>query len=128
MLAIDPAELSPDAKLANVSHIKQKGEGALDSVRDELKDARADLLVCDMNQHPFRACEAIKALAVAVRTGGLIIMTMKFFGLGRDRDRQVDRVTRTLGDLVTNTKCLWLLSNTVNERTFVAWRSATQPS
>lgn len=123
VLAIDPAALSPDARLPNVCHIKRKAEDALGAVHNELEEAQADLLVCDMNQHPFRACEAVKALAAAVQPGGLVIMTMKFFGLGRDRRSQEERVTQMLGELVRDTKCLWLLSNTVNERTFVAWRA-----
>eukprot|EP00803_Ostreobium_quekettii_P002612 evm.model.scf_107.10 EVM.evm.TU.scf_107.10 scf_107:135093-147079(-) len=125
VLAIDPAALSPSALLPNVFHIRLKGEEALSAVQDNLAGCAADLLVCDMNQHPYRAAEAVEGLIPAVRPGGLILITLKFPGVGRDRQPQVAKVTSKLAKLVEGCQCLWLMANTVNERTFIAWRSAS---
>lgn len=125
VIAIDPAELSPELVLRNVHHIKLKSELAGKRLRALLGNGQADMLVADMNQHPDTTVEAVKPLLPFVRPGGLIIMTMKFYGIGRDRTAVHARIVASLGNMIEchNAKAVWLMANTVNERTFVATRS-----
>ena len=83
--------------------------------------AVADLLVCDMNTHPEQVCAAIVPLLPCLKSGARILCTMKFFGRGRERSAAIARFQQDLGGptVVTNCCCVWLLSNTVHERTFV---------
>ena len=83
--------------------------------------AVADLLVCDMNTHPEQVCAAIVPLLPCLKSGARILCTMKFFGRGRERSVAIARFQQDLGGptVVTNCSCVWLLSNTVHERTFV---------
>ena len=125
VIAIDPADLSPELLLPNVQHLKCKSELAGKHVRSLLCDDKADLLVADMNQHPDTTVEAIKPLLPHVKAGGTIIMTMKFYGLGRDRTAVHARITEAFGSMIdsASAKVVWLMANTVNERTFFAKRS-----
>jgi hypothetical protein len=63
--------------------------------------------------------DLIRSLVPAVRSGGLIIVTLKFAGVGRQRDSMVAKAQKLLGPSVSVFKCLWLLSNTVTERTLL---------
>lgn len=63
--------------------------------------------------------EYVKQLLPSVRSGGYIIVTMKFAGVGRVRDSMVSKAQQKLGITVAVRKCLWLLSNTVTERTLL---------
>lgn len=83
--------------------------------------AVADLLVCDMNTHPEQVCAAIVPLLPCLKSGARILCTMKFFGRGRERSAAIARFQQDLGgpSVVTDCCCVWLLSNTVHERTFV---------
>lgn len=125
VIAVDPAELSPELLLPNVHHIKLKSELAGKHVGALLGDGKADMIVADMNQHPDTTVEAIKPLLPFVRPGGIVIMTMKFYGLGRDRAAVHARITAALGNMIdpSSAKAVWLMANTVNERTFIAMRS-----
>lgn len=125
VIAVDPAELSSELLLPNVHHIKLKSELAGKHVAALLGCGKADMLVADMNQHPDTTVEAIKPLLPFVRPGGNIIMTMKFYGIGRDRAAVHARITAAFGDMIdgSTAKAVWLMANTVNERTFVAQRS-----
>lgn len=125
VIAIDPAELSAELILPNVNHIKMKSELAGNHVRALLDNGKADMLVADMNQHPDTTVEAVKPLLPFLRPGGIIIMTMKFYGIGRDRAAVLARITAALGSMIEypSAKAVWLMANTVNERTFVAMRS-----
>lgn len=125
VIAIDPAQLSPELLLPNVHHIKCKSEVAADNIRALLGSNKIDLIVADMNQHPDTTIQAIIPLLEFVKAGGLIIMTMKFYGIGRDRSAVQARITKTLASRidVVNANAVWLMANTVNERTFIAKRS-----
>ena len=83
--------------------------------------AVAGLLVCDMNTHPESVCAAIVPLLPCLKSGAWIICTMKFFGRGRERSEAIARFQQDLGgaQVVTDCCCVWLLSNTVHERTFI---------
>ena len=130
VIAIDPAELSTELLLPNVHHIRMKSELAGKHVRALLGNNKADMLVADMNQHPDTTVEAIKPLLPFVKPGGVIIMTMKFYGLGRDRAAVHARITAAFGNMIEypSAKAVWLMANTVNERTFVAKRSHELPT
>jgi hypothetical protein len=124
VIAVDPAELSPELSLPNVHHLQCKSELAGDAIETLLEGEKADLLVADMNQHPDTTVQAMKPLLPFVKPGGTIIMTMKFYGLGRDRSAPESRVLEALGCSVEpeSGKAVWLMANTVNERTFIAVR------
>lgn len=49
-------------------------------------------------------------------------MTFKFSGVGRDRTTPLADFVRALGPGLHGYECVWLLSNTVTERTLLAWR------
>ena len=125
VIAIDPAQLSAELILPNVHHIRMKSELAGKQVRGLLGNGKADMLVADMNQHPDTTVEAVKPLLPFLKPGGIIIMTMKFYGIGRDRAAVHARITAAFGSAIEypSTKAVWLMANTVNERTFVATRS-----
>ena len=125
VIAIDPAQLSAELVLPNVQHIKMKSELAGKCVGALLGNGQADLLVADMNQHPDTTVEAVKPLIPFLRPGGIIIMTMKFYGIGRNRAAVHARIAAAFGSTIEyrSAKAVWLMANTVNERTFVATRS-----
>ena len=126
VIAIDPAKLSSELLLPNVHHLMCKSEAAGAQVKALVGGGKADLLVADMNQHPDTTVQAIKPLLPFVKAGGVIVMTMKFYGLGRDRTAVHARTVDAFGNMIeeTSAKVVWLMANTVNERTFIAKRSS----
>lgn len=122
VIAVDPAELSPDLSLSNVHHLRCKSEVAGTHINTLLDGEKADLLVADMNQHPDTTLQAMKPLLPFVKAGGLIIMTMKFYGLGRDSSATEARIIEKFGSSIesSSAKTVWLMANTVNEQTFIA--------
>lgn len=122
VIAVDPAELAPEALRENVIHLRLKSDCVGAELREVLGDEQVDLLVCDMNQHPEGTARTLLPLLYYVRPGGAVIMTMKFFGLGRERLECVRRVNQILQEYTAPGSCHWLLANTVHERTYVTWR------
>ena len=124
VIAVDPADLSPELLLPNVHHVRCKSEDAGEQIQAVLQGRKADVLVADMNQHPDTTVEAMKPLLPWLKTGGLIVMTMKFYGIGRDRSAVELRTQEAFGEMIVpnKSKFFWLMANTVNERTFVAIR------
>ena len=65
---------------------------------------------------------------------GRLVFTVKFFGrnyradlvagYGPGKEEVVQEVIDQLGSLVEDVQCVWLLSNTVFERTLIATRSS----
>ena len=49
-------------------------------------------------------------------------MTFKNRGVGRDRSDALDKVKKEFGEGLRGYECIWLLANTVNETTLLAWR------
>ena len=119
MLAVDPAEMSSAALRKNVTHLRSK---AADAMSDIATFGLGDLLVCDMNHHVCDAIPVIQTAIPYVRQGGLIILTLKFFGIGRDRTRWVKKIRNDFKGAAEVLQVLWLHANTVNERTLVARR------
>lgn len=87
-----------------------------------LKGTQVDMLVADMNQHPDVTVLAMQPLLQFLKPGGAIIMTMKFYGIGRDRLSAQATTAAAFESIVElqNAKVVWLMANTVNERTFIA--------
>ena len=85
VVAVDPAELSSAClQLPNVRHVQQSSE-AVDAILAALGDHRVDCIVCDMNQ-PVHFCGAcIAPLLDLLAPGGWVILTLKFYGMARDR-------------------------------------------
>ena len=81
-----------------------------------------DVLVADMNQHPDVTVSAVQPLLRFLKSGGAIVMTMKFYGIGRDRLAAQAKTIAAFQDHVSlqGAQVVWFMANTVNERTFIA--------
>lgn len=126
MVAIDPAQMSRDALLSNVHHLQMKADNALEPIRNILGSQQADLMVADMNKHPATTARAMLSLMSVLRPGGTIIMTLKFYGVGREKHKKTERVVADIFDDAIepgSIKTLWLLANSVSEATLVAVRA-----
>ena len=73
-----------------------------------------------MNKHPAAVVGLVLELLPLVREGGWIIVTMKYYGVGRDRSKWTLKLTSELAPYTSICKVVWLLANTVNERTLIA--------
>lgn len=80
----------------------------------------AVLLVCDMNCHPGDAVPAINPLLSCIAPGGWLVLTLKFFGLGKDKSKWHSRVVERLGRTCIRHRMLWCYANSDYERTFIA--------
>eukprot|EP00897_Mesotaenium_endlicherianum_P005874 jgi/Mesen1/5314/ME000265S04471 len=123
VVAIDPAVLSPDALRSNVTHFQKKVEDVVYDLEAWPQGLQASVLVCDMNKHPVQAARMLKPLLPFVAPGGLIIMTMKFHGKGRSKVNQLQEVILALTNIVEGAAFIWLMANSIYERTFVAVKS-----
>ncbi|GBF88771.1 hypothetical protein Rsub_01672 [Raphidocelis subcapitata] len=124
--AVDPAELAPSVlELPAVRHVRALSEAAGPALEALLPAGGAELLVSDMCAHPVQAVKVLRPLLRLLRPGGLLVMTLKLPGVGRDRTGVVARVRRDLGPEVveSSVKAVWLLSNTACERTLIARRA-----
>ncbi|GAB4813429.1 hypothetical protein N2152v2_000475 [Parachlorella kessleri] len=85
--------------------------------------AEADVLVCDMNAHPSEMLRLLADMAGYLRPGGLAVLTLKFFGKGRDKSKWKALLKAELGCLgFHDVKVEWLVANTQHERTCIARR------
>ncbi|KAH9331137.1 hypothetical protein KI387_003245, partial [Taxus chinensis] len=82
VLAVDPGKLCIGAQRSNVSHICKKVEDAHGELQAWTRTRSFDLLVCDINKHPVEAAQIIAALLQYLRSGGSLILTLKFHGRG----------------------------------------------
>lgn len=119
VIAVDPAEMSEAALQENVVHMKSK---AGDAQAEIASFGPADLLVCDMNHHVCATLPIVKSVIPCVCKGGLIIVTLKFPGIGRDRTKWIEKVKCDFEGQAKVLHVLWLHANTVNERTLIAER------
>lgn len=126
VLAVDPAEFGvcESSLPPHVTHLRMKAEDAVDQIATLLQGRGVDLLVSDMNQHPQRAAKAIAALLPLLKPGGYLVMTLKFYGIGRDRSARVKVLNDVFKEELQDGRCVWLLANTVNEQTYVARKGA----
>ncbi len=72
VIAIDPAKLDAQVlEFKNVTHEKIRAENYSDSVK-------ANLIVNDMNMEPIDSANAVLGISKNLKTGSLLIMTIKF--------------------------------------------------
>jgi hypothetical protein len=147
VVAIDPAVLDPRALRPNVTHLACRAENALGTLRElvgagaagagaEGADGApgaaggADLVCCDMNFYPKEVLPVLGQVLGLLRPGGLLVFTLKFCGHGRDKSEwggAGGRLAAALGPLgFTDLRLVWLMANTMSERTCVAWKPQRQ--
>ena len=84
----------------------------------------ADIIVCEMNLHIDTACKPIFELLPLLAPGGLLIVTLKFFGSGREpRKCQQPFEDMLAAHGVVGCKFCWCLANTSYERTLIAHKA-----
>jgi hypothetical protein len=82
---------------------------------------QVDVVVCDVNAHPKQAASMLGPVLPLLAPGGLLILTLKLFGKGREgKAAYRDVVAELLGEGLEPGQLLWLLNNTQFERTYVA--------
>eukprot|EP00850_Spirogloea_muscicola_P012070 SM000077S21544 [mRNA] locus=s77:79403:82477:+ [translate_table: standard] len=118
--AVDPGQLSIEALQPNVHHIAKKVEDALDDLAVWRGEGKVDMLVCDVNKHPAEAARMLAPLLPSLASGGLLVMSLKFHGKGKTKRLQVEEILQVFGDAIVYGDCLWLLANSIYERTFIA--------
>lgn len=122
-IAVDPADMHPSAlALSNVVHVQCMSQDAKAEVMATLGGISADLLCCDANRHPLSVVDMLNPMIGLLRPGGLLILTLKFRGKGRNKTETIDILIDSLKVYFEELKCLWLMANTQNERTLVARR------
>ncbi|CAI5953898.1 unnamed protein product [Closterium sp. NIES-64] len=76
-------------------------------------------LFCDANKHPLQAATLVAPLLPALASGGILVVTMKCRGRGRDKELLTQQLTDALPVSFRYAECVWLMANSVFERTFV---------
>ncbi|CAI5463036.1 unnamed protein product [Closterium sp. Yama58-4] len=76
-------------------------------------------LFCDANKHPLQAAKLVAPLLPALASGGILVVTMKCRGRGRDKELLTQQLTEALPVSFRYAECVWLMANSVFERTFV---------
>lgn len=83
-----------------------------------------DLLCCDANMHAAEVLSLVRPLLPLLRPGGLLVLTLKFCGRGRDKGRYREEVAAGLEAAAPScgwaVELQWLLANTINERCVLA--------
>lgn len=140
VIAVDPAALDPAVFLLNnnssdtadqssssasgtlIRHIRDKAQNAIPEILDLLNGESLDVLVSDMNVHPCHMTPIISPLLNILTPGGILIVTLKFGGRGGggEREESLKMWQKYLGEGYEGVKLLWLMGNTVTERTIVA--------
>ncbi len=83
------------------------------------------MVVCDMNCHPDGCRAAVADLLTFLAPSALLIITLKFFGCGREARASEQAFEAMLASHgVGECKFCWCLANTVNERTLIARKAA----
>eukprot|EP00775_Hariotina_reticulata_P009789 gene9789-9947_t len=121
MHKIDPADLHPEVTAhPAVAHVKARVQDASVEIEQLLAGQQADLLVCDMNNHPVLAWKLISPAIQHLRKGGWLILTLKFYGRGRDKHTMAEQLDKCFEGQFETGVGLWLLANTTCERTYAA--------
>jgi len=86
--------------------------------------APVDVLVCDMNVHPKMACALMISIADLLKTGGVLVLTLKTIehGLANHLERLPEVILKPTG-LFDRIETRWLFANG-KERTCLATRSS----
>ncbi|KAL3680978.1 hypothetical protein R1sor_023934 [Riccia sorocarpa] len=119
VVAVDPAEFSEQALQPNVTHIRKLAQDATEELVALSEGKGYDMLVCDVNRHPVEAANLVAPLLPHLKAGALLVLTLKFHGRGRDKERKVDEIKGMFHKELTRMECVWLLANSIYERTFV---------
>ncbi|BBN14720.1 hypothetical protein MPTK1_6g13900 [Marchantia polymorpha subsp. ruderalis] len=119
VVAVDPAELNGQVLQQNVTHIRKLAQDATEELVAWSEGKGYDLLVCDVNRHPVEAAKLVSPLLPYLKEGGLLVLTLKFHGRGRDKEQKVDEIKGIFRKVLIKTDCIWLLANSIYERTFV---------
>ncbi len=91
VVAVDPAELAPEvAALPNVTHFRGRAE----EYPTASPGQQFDLITNDMNCDPVESAELVRSLFCLLRSGGDVIMTVKF--VTRKRRKHVADVVELL--------------------------------
>ncbi|KAI5084998.1 hypothetical protein GOP47_0001167 [Adiantum capillus-veneris] len=118
VVAIDPGKLDKTIS-GGVTHICKKAQDAITDLVLWTKGRNFDLLVCDINKHPAEAAEIVVPLLKFLKDGGFVILTLKFHGRGKNKDDKVAELETIFKDSLTDMESIWLLANSIYERTFV---------
>ena len=121
-IAVDPADMHPSALLPNVVHVRRMSQDATEEIEAALAGRAVDLVCCDANTHPFAVVELLRPVLGMLRPGGLLVLTLKYRGKGKDKEDHFQRVEEIVGEGFTDFTHLWLCANTRTERTLVARR------
>ncbi|CAM6083807.1 unnamed protein product [Calypogeia fissa] len=119
VIAVDPAPLHQQVLQPNVTHISKMAQDATAELVAYSEGNGFHLLVCDVNRHPVEAAQVVSPLLIHLQKGGLLVLTLKFHGRGRDKEKKVEEIKRIFEDSLMNINCIWLLANSIYERTFV---------
>lgn len=121
VFAADPALLDDRVlALPNVVHLQTRAPEVLSSISERAGLQGVDMLVSDMNMHPSDMMALIASVIPCLRQGGFLVLTLKFAGVGRNKDIWQERLMHGLGATFSFARLVWLLANTGSERTFVA--------
>lgn len=134
VVAVDPAQLNAAAlatpKLVHICAMAGSPE-TNEAIHDALLTAggdastvvpQVDLLTCDANCLPHETIRnLVRPLLPHLKSGGWLVATLKFHGVGRNRgDASADCAKLLEGTGMLPGAVLWLLANTGRERTYVA--------
>lgn len=119
VIAIDPAVLDSDVRnLKNVVHIQKKTQNSEDDIRKALgEEGLADIICCDANVHPMELYPMVEPVLKFLKSGGLAIVTLKFFGRGSVGKALPSEYFS--GSDFEKPEVIWLMANTRSERTVV---------
>ena len=125
VVAIDPAEMDPRVSgLPNVRVLRATAQRARGDLEALLAGRRFECLVSDMNRHPSEMAEILAPLVPHAAAGAFVALTLKFRGTAREkRPGLVEEVLAGMGGFgeLERPKVVWLLGNTVAERTLLGW-------
>ena len=130
VIAIDPGLLNPSLMgKDNVVHLQCKAEEATARVEELAVKAGSgsgggniDLIVCDMNCDPRQAARVVTVLSSKLKSGGLLILTVKLVARGKLMCLQLltecAEILQQAG--FEKMKEVWLFANGRHERTLFA--------
>ncbi|KAG2490785.1 hypothetical protein HYH03_010707 [Edaphochlamys debaryana] len=130
VVSIDPAQMDPGvAALPNVTHLQCRCDEAVASGRlagalEAAGLSEVDYVVCDVNAHPGQTVGWLEPVLPLLAPGGSLILTLKTFGRGKDKESYGAELAERLGPGFEPGRLVWLLSNTLCERTYVAVKRA----
>ena len=123
VVAIDPGKLN-DALVekSNVVHLNCLAEQAVEKVDKLTQEVGVDMIVCDMNCDPRQSARVVTSLSSKLRSGGLLILTVKLIFRGKN---YCETFLKNTAEILKNAsfadiKEVWLFANGRHERTICA--------